>query len=149
MRARQRSSLLWRSSDPVAERRSRSSVTTGPKKTACARATRRSRAQSYTSGERPLNILCHVSSTHLLFSIHHLSRSPSAASSTSTQTRASATAPSSTPVSTWTLASMSTMRSTAHRRPRGTCWGLRLGPRSWDSARGMLTVTWANCFLPR
>lgn len=60
MPARQRSSLSWRSSDPVAELRSRSSVTTGPKKTVCARATRHNRAQSYTSGERPLNFLCHV-----------------------------------------------------------------------------------------
>lgn len=57
MPARQRSSRLWRSSDPEAELRSRSSATTGPKKTACARATRRNRAQSYTSGKRPQNIL--------------------------------------------------------------------------------------------
>lgn len=146
MPARQRSSPLWRSSDLVAELRYRNSVTTGPKKTVCAQGTRHNRAQSCTSGEHPLK---HSLSGQLNASVapgHFLCLSLTAASSTSTQTRASATAPSSTLVSTWTLASTSTTRSTALQRPRGTCWGLRLGPRSWDSTRGMQTVTWANCF---
>lgn len=97
------------------------------------------------SSKRPLSCQLNASARP----VHISSLSLSAASSTSTRTRASATAPSSTPVSTWTLASTSTTRSTAHRRLRGTCWGPRLGPRSWDSTRGTQTVTWANCFLPR
>lgn len=73
----------------------------------------------------------------------------SVASSTSTQTRVSAIAPSSTRVSTWIPANMSTMRSTALQRPRGACWGLRPAPRSSDCVQETETATWANCFPHR
>lgn len=63
--------------------------------------------------------------------------------------RVSATAPSSTLVSIWTPASMSTMRSTAPQRPRAACWGPTLGPRSLDCGQEMATATWGNCFPRR
>lgn len=84
----------------------------------------------------------------VLYSVIHIFKY-SVASSTSTQTKASATAPSSTRVSTWTPANTSTTRSTALQRPRGACWGPRPGPQSSASVKGTKTATWANCFPPR
>lgn len=63
--------------------------------------------------------------------------------------RVSATAPSSTLVSIWTPASMSTTRSTAPQRPRAACWGPSLGPRSLGCGQEMATATWGNCFPRR
>lgn len=63
--------------------------------------------------------------------------------------RVSATAPSSTLVSIWTPASMSTTRSTAPQRPRAACWGPSLGPQSLGCGQEMATATWGNCFPRR
>lgn len=63
--------------------------------------------------------------------------------------RVSATAPSSTLVSIWTPASMSTTRSTAPQRPRAASWGPSLGPRSLGCGQEMATATWGNCFPRR